>query len=67
MPYQGEFASKASHYDIVKNPEVAQFLEDCDYLKPPSDEEIDVVRAQFQVPPLTDACLLYTSPSPRDS
>ena len=26
MPYVNEFASKASHFDIVKNPEVAAFL-----------------------------------------
>lgn len=39
MPYNGEPAGKASHCDIVKNPEVAAFLGDCEYLRPPSDDE----------------------------
>lgn len=54
MPYQREIASKTSHYDIIKNPEVARFLEDCDYLKAPSDEEAKAICARFQVPPATD-------------
>ncbi|BAZ27568.1 hypothetical protein NIES4073_84910 [Kalymmatonema gypsitolerans NIES-4073] len=54
MPYQGEFANKASHFDIVKDPEVAQFLEDCGYLKPPSEEEGKVIGAFFEVPPKVD-------------
>lgn len=51
MPYQGEFASKASHYDIVKNPDVARFLKDCDYLKEPSDGEAKSLAAHFVEPP----------------
>lgn len=51
MPYEGELASKASHYDIVKNPEVAQFLDECDYLTPPSDEEAREIGTHFEVPP----------------
>lgn len=54
MPYKGEYASKASHFDIVRNPEVAQFLGDCEYLTPPSDEVGEAVAARFQVPPPTD-------------
>ena len=54
MPYQGEFANKASHFDIVKNPEVAQFLEDCEYLNPPSEEEGRAIDALFNEPPKPD-------------
>ncbi len=54
MPYQGEFANKASHFDIVKNPEVAQFLEDCDYLNSPSEEEGKAIDALFKEPPTPD-------------
>lgn len=50
MPYEGELASKASHYDIIKNPEVVQFLDECDYLTPPSDEEAREIGAHFEVP-----------------
>lgn len=53
MPYNNELASKASHTDIIKNPEVAQFLADCDYVTPPSPEEGEAVAARFQVPPST--------------
>jgi hypothetical protein len=52
MPYEGEFANKASHFDIVKNPDVAQFLADCDYLKEPSEEEALAIASTFlEVPP----------------
>ena len=51
MPYEGELASKSSHSDIVRNPDVAAFLAGCKYLKPPSDEEIGLAVARFQVPP----------------
>lgn len=53
MPYDRELASKASHFDIVKNPEVAEFLDQCDYLKPISEEERATIAAKFaEVPPL---------------
>src|SRR6478609_5635740 len=51
MPYQGELANKTSHSDIVRNPEVAEFLSGCEYLKPPSEEEVRMAIARFQVPP----------------
>lgn len=55
MPYQGEFADKASHYDIVKDPEVLQFLEDCNYLTSPSEEQGKAIGDCFEVPPRVDA------------
>lgn len=54
MPYQGEIASKSSHSDIVKNPEIQQFLAECDYLTPPSDEECLAVASRFDEPPNID-------------
>lgn len=54
MPYQGERASKTSHQDIVKNPDVSQFLEACDHLTPPSDGVAQVMAARFEVPPPFD-------------
>ncbi len=58
MPYQGEFANKSAHFDIVKNPEVAKFLSGCSYLQPPSDEEIQKLAAKFVLPPSFDPTLL---------
>lgn len=51
MPYQREFASKTSHSDIIKNPEVASFLGDCEYLTTPSDDEAKALAARFHMPP----------------
>ncbi len=39
MPYRKQFASKVAHGDIIRNPEVADFLSECEYLRVPSDEE----------------------------
>ncbi|MDP9316784.1 MAG: DNA double-strand break repair nuclease NurA [Chloroflexota bacterium] len=54
MPYQGEIANKASHSDIVRNPDVAAFLKGCTYLREPSAEEAQTISARFQVIPPTD-------------
>jgi hypothetical protein len=54
MPYKGEIANKSSHYDIVRNPDVAQFLEGCEYLKPPSPEESANIAAHFVTLPPTE-------------
>ena len=51
MPYKGEFASKASHFDIVKNPDIAKFLEACDYLIFPSNEEGEKIAGSFLAAP----------------
>ena len=39
MPYEGEFASKTSHSEFLRNPDIQGFLQQCDYLTIPSDEE----------------------------
>lgn len=51
MPYQGERASKVSHSDIVKNPEVRAFLESCEHITEPSEEEGRAVASGFIEPP----------------
>jgi len=53
MPYENEMANKASHFDIVRNPDVTDFLSGCDFLKPPSDEEAAAIAALFAAPPAT--------------
>lgn len=60
MPYEGEFASKSAHSDIVRNPEVAAFLEECEFLKPPSDAEAQAMTSRFVVPPPTEGVDLGT-------
>jgi len=39
MPYEGEFANKTAHVDILNNPDIKAMLSECNYLRPPSDEE----------------------------
>lgn len=51
MPYDRELSNKASHRDIVQNPDVAEFLKGCDYLTPPSDAEGEAIGARFGVAP----------------
>jgi hypothetical protein len=58
MPYEGEYASKTSHSEILKNPDIQAALKEFEYLKPPSDEEIEAVTGRFLEPPLTEAILL---------
>ena len=36
MPYKYEYANKTSHFDIVNNPEVAKFIQECDFMIEPS-------------------------------
>lgn len=55
MPYENEFARKTSHVDFVKNPEVLAFLDSCEYLTVPSDEEAQQMAAFFQPPPRDDS------------
>ncbi|MDD5702560.1 MAG: DNA double-strand break repair nuclease NurA [Dehalococcoidales bacterium] len=53
MPYLGEFANKSSHEDIIRNPEVAEFLSSCEYLTQPSDEEAGTIVRSFVDAPST--------------
>lgn len=47
MPYKDQAASKGGHSDIVKNPDVALFLDACDYMKEPSEEEAAEIVSSF--------------------
>ncbi len=51
MPYEGERASKISHSDIVKNPDVTRFLSQCEYLRIPDENQTKEVVKRFEVPP----------------
>jgi hypothetical protein len=58
MPYSREVAGKGGHADFIKNPDVQVFLEGCDYLRPPSDEEGMAIASQFGSAPLGESQLL---------
>jgi hypothetical protein len=51
MPYRGQQASKGGHSDLVRNPDVAGFLNDCAYIREPTDEEGKAVAKSFDVAP----------------
>ena len=52
MPYLGEYANKTSHSDIIRNPDVAGFLSNCEYLTTPSEHEAEAMVKNFVAPPL---------------
>jgi hypothetical protein len=54
MPYDGELASKSAHSDFLRNPDIQEFLEQCDYLRPPSDAEAEALASKFVEPPDED-------------
>jgi hypothetical protein len=54
MPYSRETAGKGGHSDFVKNPDVQRFLEACEYLRPPSDEEAQAIASQFERAPISE-------------
>jgi len=47
MPYNRETAGKGGHADFVRNPDVQQFLANCDYMRPPSDDEAKAIASKF--------------------
>ena len=47
MPYKGERASKGGHTDLVRNPDVSGFLDQCDYVKQPTQEEANRIASEF--------------------
>ena len=47
MPYSRETAGKGGHADFVKNPDVQEFLADCEYLRVPSTEEAAAIASTF--------------------
>lgn len=49
MPHEREYASKCSHVDILKNPDVQAFLEECEYMKEPTEAEGSEISAAFEI------------------
>jgi len=47
MPYINELADKSSHSDIVNNPDVKTFLNECKYMIAPLDDGSDAIRNMF--------------------
>lgn len=54
MPYDNEKASKISHLDFVRNPDIANFLKNCDFIEPPNDEECKKIADTFIDVPMKD-------------
>lgn len=52
MPYNREAAGKGGHADFVRNPDVQGFLENCTYLREPSDEEAKDLASRFVRAPM---------------
>jgi len=51
MPYARETAGKGGHVDFIKNPDVESFLDNCTYLREPSDEEAQGIADLYQPAP----------------
>lgn len=47
MPYNREPTSKGGHSDLVKNPDVAKFLLDCNVMKQPDEQEAKAIAASY--------------------
>lgn len=54
MPYNRETAGKGGHSDFVRNPDVQKFLANCQFMRPPSDEEAKTIASQFIKAPQGD-------------
>jgi hypothetical protein len=52
MPYNRETAGKGGHADFVRNPDVQRFLEQCTYLRQPSDKEAKELASRFVRAPM---------------
>lgn len=51
MPYENQFGSKTAHSDVVRNPEVRAFLEQCRPIREPSKESGQELASYFIEPP----------------
>ncbi|MCL4485317.1 MAG: hypothetical protein M1537_03090 [Nitrospirae bacterium] len=51
MPYSNQKAGKGGHIDLVKNPDVGNFLSSCDYIHEPTEEEGESIAATFHDAP----------------
>jgi hypothetical protein len=55
MPYQRQNASKGGHSDLVRNPDIQAFLEQCQFLKQPSDEEAGRIAESYLPAPTSES------------
>ncbi|KOX63731.1 hypothetical protein AA303_17790 [Pseudomonas psychrophila] len=51
MPYNRETAGKGGHADFIRNPDIQNFLSDCNYLREPSDDEAKELASRFTAAP----------------
>lgn len=58
MPYERQTAGKGGHSDFVRNPDVQEFLAECDFLKPPSDDEAREMACSFLQAPMGNPPIL---------
>lgn len=58
MPYDRQTAGKGGHSDFVRNPDVQEFLAECEFLRPPSDAEAKAMASSFIRAPLGDPPVL---------
>ena len=61
MPYDRQTAGKGGHSDFVRNPDVQEFLSECDFLRPPSDAEAKFMASSFLPAPVAPAQLAAPS------
>lgn len=47
MPFYGEPSSAISHSDFIRNPEIAEFLKECEFLTKPDGKEMERVKGLF--------------------
>jgi len=57
MPYINEYADKTSHIDIVRNPDIINFLDNCKYMVEPSESEATLLSNKFIAIPAYDTYL----------
>lgn len=54
MPYANERAGKGGHIDIVKNPDISGFLDHCQTVREPTDQEGEEIASAFIDAPSAD-------------
>jgi hypothetical protein len=47
MPFENERSNKTSHGDVLRNPDVTNFLAQCKIMTPPTEEEAKAFASQF--------------------
>ena len=44
---KSNYMDRSAYFRIIDNPDVGNFLADCEYLTEPSDEQINQIRQEF--------------------